>query len=172
MGDWPGWDSRPSGSQAATPSAHQRPPSSTRTRCNVWLHARPHPHNPPATLEASLSGQTPRCPRTGTATPGESGRSCEILEHEGDSPGHLLAGSPSFRARGAPFWVSCGGPRGASSLLDEGGGPGGEERGQKGTWVVTPPEAPSPGAGPGEEGASGRSLGPEAVLEPPPLLIG
>lgn len=102
MGDRPGWDSCPSGSQAATPSAQQKPPSSTRTRCDVWLHARPHPHKPPATLEASPSGQTPRCPRTGTATPGESGWSCEVLEHMGDSPGHLPAGSPPFRARGVP----------------------------------------------------------------------
>lgn len=35
VGSWCGWDSGLSGPQAATPSAHQRPPSSMRTRCDV-----------------------------------------------------------------------------------------------------------------------------------------
>lgn len=74
--------------------------------------------------------------------------------------GHLPSGP-----EGCPILGLGGGPWGVSSLLDEGGRPGGEGSGQKGTWAVTPPEEPSPGRGPGEEVAW-------KALEPPPLLIG
>ena len=72
VGQAVGWDSGLSGLQAATPSARQKPPSSTRTRCSVWPRAPRPRHRRPAASKASHTGRGRRCRLTGTASPGES----------------------------------------------------------------------------------------------------
>ena len=87
--------------------------------------------------------------------------------HPAASQQGLLPSGPE----GCPVLSLGGGPWGVSSLLAKGGRPGGEGSGQKGTWAMTPPEDPPQDEALGRKWP-GRSLGPEDVLEPPPLLIG